>query len=348
MELLDFKEKIDLKQLEKVANCIKKGKLVVFPTETVYGIGTNAFDEMAVSNIFKAKGRPSDNPLIVHIANFKMLDELVTNVNEVEKKLMKAFWPGPLTIILPKKDVLPQNVTCGLDTVGIRMPNNDIALKLIKMANVPIAAPSANVSGKPSGTTIEDIYLELKDKVEYMIDSSITNIGVESTVVKIIDNEVVILRPGKISPDDIKKVGVNVKLHDHLFKNININDRVESPGMKHRHYAPSTKTILVDGVDNEKTCDKIFKLLDENKTKKIALLSYEENKKVFDNFDIEYLSLGKMGDLNVISQNIFTNLRKVDKLNVDFCIVQGVEKEGVGIAIMNRLTWACEYNVINV
>lgn len=348
MEVLDFKNKIDVEKLEKTANCINQGGLVVFPTETVYGIGANALDENAVSNIFKAKGRPNDNPLIVHISNLEMLEKLVSNVNNIERTLMETFWPGPLTVILPKKDILPNNVTCGLSTVGIRMPKDEVALKLIQMSGVPIAAPSANISGKPSGTTIEDIYSELKDKVDYMIDSSVTNIGVESTVVKVVDDEVVILRPGKISPDDISKLGINVKLDEHLFRDIQDDEKVESPGMKHRHYAPSTKTILVDGEDNDKACKKISSIITENASKKIAVLSYDENKNRFEEFDIKFFSLGKFNDLNTISQNIFRTLRKIDNLNVDFCIIQGVEKKDIGIAIMNRLIRACEYNVIKV
>lgn len=348
MELIDLKNEVRLDKLESVANCIRNGGLVVFPTETVYGIGANALDKEAVANIFKAKGRPSDNPLIVHISNMEMLNGLVSSVNSVEQALINTFWPGPLTVIFPKKDVLPDNVTCGLDTVGIRMPQNNIALKLIELSKTPIAAPSANISGRPSGTDISDIYLELKEKVDYMIDGSTSDIGVESTVVKVVDGEVLILRPGKISPEDIESLGLKVKLDKHLFESISNNEKVESPGMKHRHYAPTTKTVLVDCSDSHKVKEKILELLEENVDKNLAVISYDENEKLYKDMDVKFLSLGNLNDLNSVSKNVFTTLRKVDNLDVDLCIIQGVEKRGIGIAIMNRLVRACEHNVINL
>lgn len=348
MKLIDFKENFEFCKLQDAANCIKNGGLVVFPTETVYGIGANALNENAVSNIFKAKGRPSDNPLIVHISNITMLNDLVKNINDIEEILIKNFWPGPLTIIFPKKDVFPENVTCGLDTVGIRMPQNQIALKLIELANVPIAAPSANVSGRPSGTNILDIYSELNEKVDYMIDGSVTNIGLESTVVKVINDEIVILRPGKISTEEFEKLGLKVKLDNHLFESVADNEKVESPGMKHRHYAPNTKTLLIDSVDNNKVKEKVLEILNENKNKKISIISYDENKRLYEDFNIKFLSFGKLEDLNTVSRNIFHVLREVDNINVDLCIIQGVSKNGIGLAIMNRLIRSCEHNVIKL
>lgn len=348
MELIDLKNGVDCEKLKSVARCIKEGGLVVFPTETVYGIGANALNEESVLNIFKAKGRPSDNPLIVHICDTQMLEKLVKSVNTIEQKLIDSFWPGPLTIIFPKKDILPETVTGKLDTVGVRMPQNEIALKLIELAKVPIAAPSANVSGRPSGTDILDIYPELNGKVDYMIDGSTSNIGVESTVVKVIDNEVVILRPGKVSQEDIENLGLKVKLDKHLFENVVEGESVESPGMKHRHYAPATKTILIDSTDNNKVRKKVLELVNNNKDKKIAVISYDENKVLYEDVKVKFLSFGKMNNLNTVSKNIFHILRKIDKINVDFCIIQGVSKEGLGLAIMNRLVRACEHNVINL
>lgn len=348
MKLIDLKNGIDLDKINEAAICIKNGGLVVFPTETVYGIGANALDEKAVSGIFKAKGRPSDNPLIVHISSIDMLNDLVKNISPIEQKLIDSFWPGPLTIIFPKKDVLPDNVTSGLDTVGIRMPNSKIALKLIELSCVPIAAPSANISGKPSGTEVSDIYEELKDKVDYIIDGSISDIGVESTVVKVIDDEVLILRPGKISIEDIQKLGIKSKLDKHLFEEVLIDEKVESPGMKHRHYAPSTKTILIDSNDDIKVRDKIVEIINKNKERKIAIIGYDETMHLYKNMDVKFLSFGKKENLDNVSKNVFRVLRQVDGLDVDFCIIQGVQKSGLGIAIMNRLIRACEHNVINL
>lgn len=190
-------DNIDMEQIKKQAEILKAGKTVIFPTETVYGLGANALDVEAVKKIYIAKGRASDNPLIAHIANIDMLQELVTEVGDIEQKLIKNFWPGPLTIVFKKKPIVPDIITGGLDTVAIRMPSDEIARKLIEYSNCPIAAPSANISGKPSGTQVEDIIDELDGKVEYVIDGGKVDIGVESTVIRVVDGVVHILRPRK-------------------------------------------------------------------------------------------------------------------------------------------------------
>lgn len=194
---IDFKNNKNYEELKAPAEAIKQGKLVLFPTETVYGLGANALDVEAVKKIYIAKGRASDNPLIAHIANIDMLQELVTEVGDIEQKLIKNFWPGPLTIVFKKKPIVPDIITGGLDTVAIRMPSDGIARKLIEYSNCPIAAPSANISGKPSGTQVEDIIDELDGKVEYVIDGGKVDIGVESTVIRVVDCVVHILRPRK-------------------------------------------------------------------------------------------------------------------------------------------------------
>jgi len=205
-KILDFKNSNEYEKIEEAGNIIKNGGLVLFPTETVYGIGANGLDENAVKKIFIAKGRKQDNPLILHVSDYEMLKEISKDINETEQKLIEEFWPGPFTIILERTEKVPDIVTGGLTTVGIRMPENIIAQKLIKYSNVPIAAPSANISGKPSGTRIEDILEELKEKVDYIIDGGECKIGLESTVVRVIDNIPHILRPGKITAEQIKKV----------------------------------------------------------------------------------------------------------------------------------------------
>ena len=205
-KIFDWKNSINEYELEEVVSRIRSGDLVVFPTETVYGIGTIALDSLATSKIYTAKGRPSDNPLIVHVSDFDMLKKCTKEISEIEEKLIKAFMPGPFTLILKKSDIIPNEVSANLDTVGIRMPSNKIANTIIRRAAVPVAAPSANVSGRPSGTNISDIKKELLDKVSIMIDGGDSDIGLESTVVKVVDNIPVILRPGKISVEDIEKV----------------------------------------------------------------------------------------------------------------------------------------------
>lgn len=215
---INFKQNKNYEELKAPAEAIKEGKLVIFPTETVYGIGANAIDKEAVRNIYIAKGRASDNPLIAHISDIKMLDDLVLEVGEIERKLIKNFWPGPLTIVFNKKPIVPDIITGGLDTVAVRMPSNEIAHKLIEYSNCPIAAPSANISGKPSGTQIEDIIEELDGKVEYIIDNGKVDIGVESTVIRVVDNVVHILRPGKITPEDIEELGIPVYIEKQILR----------------------------------------------------------------------------------------------------------------------------------
>ena len=347
-KIYDFKNNIDNKKLEEIAYALKNDKLIVFPTETVYGIGANALSYNAVNKIFMAKGRPTDNPLIVHVNSKQMINSIAKTINEIEKKLIDIFMPGPITIILKKKNCIPDNVTCSLDTVGVRMPENIIARKIIEKSGLPIAAPSANISGKPSGTNIDDIKNELKEKVDYIIDGGMCEIGLESTVVKVENDFVKILRPGKISTDDFAKHGFKVKLDSHIFNSVKDGEKVESPGMKHRHYAPNAKAVLVCSNDNTKKIAKIKEIINENKIKynNIFVMGFEEHKKYFEN--INYISFGTINNINSVSKNIFKCLRILDKKECDFCIIEGVESKGVGVAIINRLLRACEYNIIEI
>ena len=338
----DLKQNKDLNKIEEAAMSIKEGNIVLFPTETVYGIGANALDENAVNKIFQAKGRASDNPLIVHISNIDMLDNLAKEVGEIEQKLMDNFWPGPLTIIFDRKERIPNIVTAGLDTVGIRMPSNEIARKLIEFAGLPIAAPSANISGKPSGTKIEDIIDELDGKVDYILDSGMVDIGVESTVVRVIDNEVHILRPGKITVEDIQSLEIEVVIEKQIMEECKPQEKVMSPGMKYRHYAPNTKCLLVYSEDEDKLVDRVNKEIELEKD--VLVLGRTSN---LEKYTTENkLDMGET--LEEISKNIFTLLRKVDSYNVDLVIIEGVKKEGLGLAIMNRLIRACSHNYIEL
>ncbi len=263
---IDFRNEQNYEELKAPAEAIKQGKLVLFPTETVYGIGANALDEEAVKKIYIAKGRASDNPLIAHIANLEMLKKLVMEVGKVEEKLIEKFWPGPLTIVFKKKTVVPDVITGGLDTVAIRMPSDIIAHKLIEYSNCPIAAPSANISGKPSGTQVEDVIGELDGKVEYVIDGGKVDIGVESTVIRVIDGVVHILRPGKVTPEDIENLGIPVYIEKQILGEYKEGEKVMSPGIKYKHYAPNTKCVLVYSEENSKMVDKINELAQNKKT----------------------------------------------------------------------------------
>lgn len=330
--------------LKDASAVIRNGGIILMPTETVYGLGANGLDENAVKKIFITKGRNQDNPLILHISNMKMLDKIAYDISELEYKLMEKFWPGPLTIILKRKNIVPDVVTGSLDTVGVRMPSNKIARKLIELANTPIAAPSANISGRPSGTNIHDIIDELGNKVDYIIDDGDCEIGLESTVIKVIQNEIVILRPGKITKEDLLTVCENVTIDKHILNNSEDLGKVLSPGMKYRHYAPTSKCILIYSENNEKMVSKISEIA-SNYTNPL-IISTTENIKKYNVKNI--LDIGDKNNFDEISKNVFTYLRKVDDYHPDIVIIEGVKKEGIGLAIMNRLIRACEYNFIEI
>lgn len=338
---INLKKEKDINKIKEASKAIKQGKLVLFPTETVYGIGANALNETAVKQIYVAKGRASDNPLIAHISDIEMLKQLVIEVGSIEKKLIEKFWPGPLTIIFKKKKIIPDIITAGLDTVAIRMPSNKIARDLIKYSGCPIAAPSANISGKPSGTMVEDIIEELDGKVEYIIDGGKVDIGLESTVVRVIDGIVHILRPGKITVEEIQNLEIPVYIEKQVLGEYKEGEKVLSPGIKYKHYAPNTKCILVYSNDNTKMVEKVKEL---SKNKDVTILCKEEN---LSKYNVKNkLNMGK--NLDEISQNIFTLLRKADKLNSELIIVEGVEKTGLGLAIMNRLIRASAHEFIEI
>ena len=328
-----------INDIEEYKDILKKeidnNNLVIFPTETVYGIGANATNSKAVDDIFIAKGRANDNPLIVHLGSKDDITNYAYISNDTERKLIDAFMPGPFTIILKKKDIIPGNVSAGLDTVGIRIPSNKIASTILKSSKIPVAAPSANISGKPSGTNIKDIINEFDNKVDYIIDGGNTDIGLESTVVKVIDNVPVILRPGFITKDDLLEVIGAVKVDDNLFKKV--TGPVESPGMKYKHYAPSSncELIYIKEIDERV---KYFKDHSDNDTVIIgsSLLKDIPCKK--------YLYYGDT--LEEISHNIFSLLRLADTYKPNLILIEGVSKDGLGLAIMNRLIRASSYNYI--
>lgn len=338
---INLKEEYNVEKIKEAAQDILNGELVIFPTETVYGIGANALNDNACKNIFKAKGRAGDNPLIVHVNNVDMIKQLVEEPNEVEKKLINTFCQGPFTLILKAKNIIPKSVTAGLDTVGIRMPSNKIANKLIEYAGVPIAAPSANVSGRPSGTKIDDILKEFDGKVSTIIDDGMVDIGLESTVVRVIDNKVRILRPGKITRENIEKLGIEVEIDKNILGKYDGKEKVLSPGMKYRHYAPNTKCMMVYSKNEEAMVNKINELIQD---KQALVVCRDKN---FDKYDTK--NKIKMGNsLEEMAHNIFSILRQVDNYNVDIVIIEGMQKDGLGLALNNRLLRACEYNYLEI
>ncbi|MFA4647515.1 L-threonylcarbamoyladenylate synthase [Pyrococcus kukulkanii] len=337
--IINMRDKIDEKKLRVAAKLIREGKLVAFPTETVYGLGADALNETAVRRIFEAKGRPADNPLIIHIADFSQVHELAREVPEEAEMLAKKFWPGPLTIVLPRKDVVPKVTTGGLDTVAIRMPAHEIALKLIKLSGRPIAAPSANISGRPSPTSAEHVIDDFYGKIECIIDGGETKIGVESTVIDLTEWPPVLLRPGGLPLEEIEKVIGEVRVHPAVYgKKVNL---AKAPGMKYRHYAPSAEVIVVEG-PREKVEEKIGELVEEfrRRGKRVGVIGSGRY-----NAD-EFFFLGST--VEDIARNLFKALRYMDKAGVDVVLAEGVEERGLGLAVMNRLRKAAGYKVIKV
>ena len=349
LDLRNISSVNDYSKLKTAGDILLNGGLVLFPTETVYGLGANGLNEEAVKKIYAAKGRSSDNPLILHICDIEMLGRIAQDISDVEFSLMNAFWPGPFTIILNKTCIVPSVVCGGLDTVGVRMPSNEIARNLIKYAGVPIAAPSANISGRPSGTNIKDIFSELSASVDYIIDGGDCNIGLESTVVRVIDGVPHILRPGKITAEEIEQVVGSVVVDKHVLGKLEADKKVLSPGMKYKHYAPKTECVLVYADDNKKVQNKILETANNciSNGKVPLIMCLTQNVIFFKNVLLNKVPTIDLGnDLDTISKNIFTDLRKADTYNADLIIIQGVSTDGLGLAIMNRLLRACNYHII--
>lgn len=325
--------------IQQAADTLRKNEVVAFPTETVYGLGGNAKDDAAIKKIFEAKGRPSDNPLIIHIANKNQLEELVEEIPEKAERLINAFWPGPLTIIFRQKEgVLSEIATAGLSTVGIRMPDHPVALKLIEESGLPIAAPSANRSGKPSPTKAEHVKEDLESRIAGIVDGGATGVGVESTVVDCTGSLPIILRPGGITKDALEEVVGQVEMDEALS---NEKTKPRAPGMKYKHYAPSAPLYLVNG-----TKEKIQSLIDEEKKKgkRVGVLTTAENKEFYD-ADVIY-SCGRREELSTVATDLYDGLRSFDHENVEIIFGEMFPVDGVGQAIMNRLMKAASHRVI--
>lgn len=320
----------------KASNLIRAGEVVAFPTETVYGLGANAFNENAVAKIFIAKGRPADNPLIVHIFDINQLKDLVEEIPLNAKKLMKEFWPGPLTIILKKSSKVPSIVTAGLDSVAVRMPRDKIALDLIKQSNFPIAAPSANSSTKPSPTNAQHVLNDLNGKIPLILDGGKCKVGLESTVISLVGEVPTILRPGKITPKQIEKVIGQVRVHStNSEKNENLANGVAplSPGMKYKHYSPKAELILILPKKDFDFNGELKKLKLKGK---VGVLSF--TKKIGSNENnICEEEICFERNLNKMAHELFDCLREFDKKQMDFIVVEGVSEKEMGLALMNRL-----------
>ncbi|MNM54596.1 Threonylcarbamoyl-AMP synthase [compost metagenome] len=337
----------NIKSIEEAASVIKEGGVVAFPTETVYGLGADALNPLAVKKIFEAKGRPQDNPLIIHVAN-KNLESLVKEIPSIANKIMDRFWPGPLTLIFKKKNIIPDVTSANLDTIGVRMPSNEIALKLIESSGTPIAAPSANISGRPSPTDVERCIEDLEGKIDYILGGNRSDVGVESTILDLSVDPPCVLRPGGITLEMLKEIDERIYIDPAIMKKSNENIKPKAPGMKYRHYAPKAKIKIING-NTEKTIEKIKDLLQnyiDNKLR-VGVMTCDEHINYYSN-QVEIISLGSRKKLDEIAKNLFEALRSFDDRGVDIILAEGYEEKDLGIAIMNRLKKAAAYDILEV
>lgn len=333
--------------LTRAADIIKSGGLVAFPTETVYGLGADGLNESAVKKIYQAKGRPSDNPLILHISEVSQLDRLVSQITPLAYKLMDQFWPGPITMVFKKSGIIPNTVTGGLDTVAVRFPINTVARKLIEYSGTPIAAPSANSSGKPSPTRASHVQFDLEGKIDMIIDGGAADFGLESTVVDVTGQVPIILRPGAITVEMLIQAVGDAQIDPAVLSGPTENMKPKAPGMKYKHYSPKAKITIVEG-DDYKVSQKIEGLIkaDIDLGKKAGVMATVQTKDLY--------TLGNVfvvGDRNhpeTIAANLFKMLRKFDYLDFDVIYCEGFSHSDVGAAIMNRLEKAAGYDIIKV
>lgn len=328
--------------IRTAAEVIRSGGLVAFPTETVYGLGANALDSDAISKIFTAKGRPADNPLIAHVAIIEAIKLLVSELPSSAVLLMERFMPGPLTLVLPRSPLIPDALTAGGDTVAVRVPAHDVARKLIEYAGVPIAAPSANVSGSPSPTTAAHVLNDMDGKVDIILDGGACSVGVESTVLSLVGTPR-LLRPGGVTLEQLRETLSEVEIDDALYGELADGARVSSPGMKYRHYAPSVPVVAVCGAPEATANYLLSKLSDDIHAGFICFNEYS------DMFPSELtVSIGVCGANDDHARGLFDALRRLDALKVDIIYAQCPDERGIGLAVSNRLKKAAGFSIINV
>lgn len=336
-------DKIDEKSLSAAGEIIRNGGIVAFPTETVYGLGANAYDEAAVKKIYSAKGRPSDNPLIVHLCSVEDVPKVAREIPENAKKLIEKFAPGPFTLILKKQPNIPDTVTAGLDTVGVRMPKSSMARAFIKAAGVPIAAPSANISGKPSPTKAEHVIADLNGKADAIICGENSDVGVESTIIDVTGEIPVILRPGGITKEDIISVCGQVQISENVLAEVSEGETPKCPGMKYKHYSPDAEITVVEGPE-EITAYRIKELVQADKKAGIKVGVLAKSK---DEFDADlYLFEGKNN--SDFANVLFDALREFDKCAIKKAYVQMCMKDEMELAVKNRLYKSAGYRIIHM
>jgi L-threonylcarbamoyladenylate synthase len=339
-------KKPETEKVRAAAKIIKEGGLVAFPTETVYGLGADALNAKAVLALFTAKNRPLDNPPIVHVENAADVYKLARQVPPKAEVLMREFWPGPLTLVFRRSHIVPEVTVAGLDTVAVRMPKHQVALALIKESGCPIAAPSANLAGKPSPTSAKHVFDDLNGRIDAILDGGATRIGVESTVLDVSVDPPMLLRPGGTSVEALRKVLGKVKVHPFVTAEAELpTEKARSPGMKHKHYAPKAQLVLVEGsvpavVSKVKELAGAYKL----EGKRVGVLATDETAAGYEADVVK--SLGSRFNLDVVAANLFRLLREFDAEGVDVIVAESVPDEGLGLAVMNRLRKASGYNII--
>ena len=350
-KILDVSEEpINIEYIRQASEILKNGGLVAFPTETVYGLGGDATDKEASCKIYAAKGRPSDNPLIVHIAKFEQLQQISKDLPKTAKLLADAFWPGPLTMVVNKNQVIPYETTGGLDTVAVRMPNNPVALALINESGCMIAAPSANTSGRPSPTKASHVYEDLSGKIEAILDGGPVDIGLESTIVDLTEDVVTILRPGYINMDMLSEVVGEVRMDPGIVyndKGTTEGAKPKAPGMRYKHYAPKADLTIVDGSE-DKVITTINQLSKEAtaKGKRVGVIATSATAGRYN--DAKVLIIGDRADEQSIAYNLYDILRQFDELDVDVIYSESFATPKMGQAIMNRLLKAAGQKTLKV
>lgn len=344
-KITDVDNNIEL--IKEAGQVIRSGGLVAFPTETVYGLGADGLNEEAVKKIYLAKGRPSDNPIILHVDSIDMLKKLVVEISNEAYILIDKFWPGPLTLVFKKSNIVPKIITGGLDSVAIRMPSHPVALALIKESKTPIAAPSANTSGRPSPTRAGHVIEDMGGKIGFILDGGQTGVGLESTVIDISESIPMILRPGGITLEQIREELPNVIMDPALLEKEDTILIPKSPGQKYRHYAPKSEMIVYIGKKENRIKEILKKAGNEQALgKRVGILGFEENKEYFKGFIT--IVMGSEGDKDTIAHGLFHALRKLDQLDVDIILCEGIDEDNIGMAIMNRLEKASGGNKVYV
>lgn len=329
--------------IEKAGQLLKNGGLVAIPTETVYGLGANALDGEAVKKVYEAKGRPSDNPMIVHIADFDDINKfsLVREIPKTAVELAKHFWPGPLTMIMKKSDIVPSEVSPNLDTVAIRFPSHTVAQQIIKSAGIPLAAPSANLSGSPSPTSANHVLNDLDGVIDAIVDGGMSEVGLESTVITLVTDIPRVLRPGGITVEQLKAVLGKVEVDNAVLHKLEDSKQASSPGMKYKHYSPKANVILLKCSDDE-----YINYVNSNSSESVVALCCDEDIKLL---NVKTFSLGKRNDYITHAQRLFDELRKIDEAeNISTVYSRLPSTDGVGLAVYNRLIRAAGFEVIDL